>query len=98
MIDTEGGNSVEAPQYENLCEDTLEGGKDALEEKLEAVLFGKQSYQPVTRFQTGLWEPDGDIDEVRHGSTGSRNCWSTALQQSTQDIFWTNKREGQFVC
>jgi len=65
VIDTEGGSSLEAPRYQQIHDSSLSGDKDELEEKLEEILFGKQSLSSVGTSQTGLWGHSDDKEEVK---------------------------------
>ena len=65
VIDTEGGTSFEAPQYRRIHDGSSGEGKDELEEKLEEILFGKQTLPSVGKCRTGLWGYSDDKEEVK---------------------------------
>ncbi len=74
VIDTEGCTAVEAPKYIKCCP---EEEKDAVESKLEEILFGKQPFHSSAKFDAGLLESSSEKEEVggkkRHGSVVSQN-------------------------
>ncbi len=62
VIDTEGCTAVEAPKYIKCYP---EEEKDAVESKLEEILFGKQPFHySSAKFDAGLLESSSEKEEV----------------------------------